>query len=673
MAAVSGMTGVLERIGRQALLAVSLGLALGQPARAQDAAPQPELVQQARDAWVKRDRKKLAALVDAGRAQAYGLQPWVEYFDLNARLTTASQPELDAFYARWPGSYVEDRLRNDWLLELGHRRDWANFRRDHASFQMRDDRELVCYGLLADQAAGSKISADAARAAWLAQKDADEGCALLASTLYDAKVFKADTIWAKARLATEQGRPKAARQAVALLDPALDKRLAELQDNAGRYLTRRARSSPHAEAELTALALARVAANDPDQAADLLADKWSRLPTEAQAWLLGQVAKQKAFKLQADAPEAFERAFKRAGDAPVFSDDTLAWAARAALRAQDWPASQRAIARLSPAEQREPGWTFWRARALQAQGQAAAQPLLAELATQPLSFYGRLAAEALNQPTPLPPAPAPLSPAERGAAKANAGLQRALQLIALGLRSEGVREWNFSLREISQRGDRALLAAAQEACDREVWDRCINTSERTRAEVDIAQRYPTPHRNELLSQAREVGLDAAYVYALIRQESRFVLDARSHVGASGLMQVMPATAKWTAKKVGMDYSPSLLHDRDFNLRIGTNYLKLVLDRFDGAQALAAAAYNAGPTRPARWRDGPVLDAAIWAENIPFNETRDYVRKVLVGGAVYAQVLGLPATRLRERLGATIGPATPRGDDTPPPAAGSALP
>ncbi len=287
--------------------------------------------------------------------------------------------------------------------------------------------------------------------------------------------------------------------------------------------------------------------------------------------------------------------------------------------------------------------------------------------------FGRLAAEDLGLPTPLPPAPAPLTADERRTARSHAGLARALQLIDLGLRSEGVREWNFSLRGMN---DRALLAAAQEACDREVWDRCINTSERTRTEIDIAQRYPLPHRAELQREAQAAGLDAAYVYGLIRQESRFVLDARSHVGAAGLMQVMPATAKWTAKKVGLDYNAERMHDRDFNLRIGTQYLKLVLDRFDGAQALAAAAYNAGPGRPARWRDGPVLDAAIWAENIPFNETRDYVRKVLLGGAVYAQVLGLPATRLRERLGVSVGPAGASAadvSDVPPAAAGGTAP
>jgi len=652
-------------------LALLMAVAAGVPA-----APAPadnDLAVQAREAWAKRDRKRLATLAEAARTQAHPLAGWVDYFELNARLAEVRQPEMDAFYARYPGSYVEDRLRNDWLLELGRRRDWANFRRDHAGYQMRDDREVACYALLADHLAGSKITVDAARSAWMAQKDGDDGCFQLAFAFIDAGLFKPDTLWAKARLAIEQSRPRAARQAVMLLNAKpLEQKLAELQDNAGRYLTRKARTSPRAEAELTALALARVAANDPDQAGDLLKDKWSKLPAELQAWLWVQIGRQSALRLQDDATAAFERAHKLAPDLE-WSDDALAWAARAALRAKQPALALRAIERMSSAEQREPAWVYWKARATQLQGdQAGARAQLATLATTPLNYFGRLAAEDLALPTPLPPAPAPLTPDERRAARQHPGLTRALQLIGLGLRSEGVREWNFSLRGMS---DRQLLAAAQEACDREVWDRCINTSERTKTEIDMAQRFPTPHRPELLREAKGAGLDPAYVYGLIRQESRFVLDARSHVGAAGLMQVMPATAKWTAKKAGLAYAPELMQDRDFNLRIGTYYLKLVLDRFDGAQALAAAAYNAGPGRPARWRDGPVIDAAIWAENIPFNETRDYVRKVLLGGAIYAQLLGLPANRLRERLGVSVGPAGTRADgaDLPPPPAADAAP
>jgi len=216
-----------------------------------------------------------------------------------------------------------------------------------------------------------------------------------------------------------------------------------------------------------------------------------------------------------------------------------------------------------------------------------------------------------------------------------------------------VREWNFSLRGL---GDRELLAAAQLACDRQIWDRCINTSDRTRSEIDVLQRFPTPFRVAVLSETARAGVDPAYVYGLIRQESRFVMDARSHAGASGLMQLMPATARWTAKRLGVPYTPGSINDRDLNLRLGTGYLKLLLEDFEGSQALAAAAYNAGPGRPRRWRNGPELEPAMWAETIPFSETRDYVKKVLSNAVYYSAILADDEPlSLQARLGGRIGP------------------
>ena len=199
--------------------------------------------------------------------------------------------------------------------------------------------------------------------------------------------------------------------------------------------------------------------------------------------------------------------------------------------------------------------------------------------------------------------PTPPTSAERELARRNPGFERALLLIGIGLRNEGVREWNFTLRGL---GDRELLAAAQLACEREVWDRCINTSDRTRVEVDMAQRFPMPYRKDVVAQAREIGIDPAYIYGLIRQESRFIMDARSHVGASGLMQIMPTTARWTAKKIGLDYKPAMITDREVNLKLGTAYLKLVLDDFQGSQAHGGRGLQrrARPAAPlARGRDG----------------------------------------------------------------------
>jgi soluble lytic murein transglycosylase len=263
----------------------------------------------------------------------------------------------------------------------------------------------------------------------------------------------------------------------------------------------------------------------------------------------------------------------------------------------------------------------------------------------------------LGLPITTPERPQELSPSEKSAAQLNPGLQRALHAIAIGLRPEGNREWNYSTNLHTPGGmnDRELLAAADWACQREVWDRCINTSERTKEVFDHAQRFPMPLREIVVRRAGEIRLDPAYVYGLIRQESRFIMDARSHVGASGLMQVMPATAKWTAKKIGLtNFTPEQITDREVNVAIGTGYLKLVLDDFEGSMPMATAAYNAGPSRPRNWRNGPVLDAAIWAENIPFLETRDYVKKVLSNTTNYAAILTRQPQSLKARLG-NVGP------------------
>jgi soluble lytic murein transglycosylase len=217
-----------------------------------------------------------------------------------------------------------------------------------------------------------------------------------------------------------------------------------------------------------------------------------------------------------------------------------------------------------------------------------------------------------------------------------------------------VREWNYevNLAKGSMSDDERLGAAAI-ACEAEVWDRCINTSERSTRVVNWSQRYPTPHREALVAQAKGTGIDPAFVYGLIRQESRFVTDAKSHVGASGLMQLMPATARWTAKRVGLaNYTQSQIHNIDTNLLLGVSYLKYVLDENESNPAYAAAAYNAGPHRVKTWRAAMANDPAaklgdqalalaIWAENIPFSETRDYVKKVAANTEAYRRVLSAP--------------------------------
>ena len=609
-------------------------------------------------AFRKGDRKKLEQLLP--QAKGHALEPWAAYWELKARLADASAQEVQAFLQRWAGTYQEDRLRNDWLQLLGQRRDWAQFAELHAQYRMQDDREVRCYALLVDEIKGTAGAGivDDVRRLWHSLRDADDGCTLAAAELHAARKLSALDVWRKARLAVEANRPGVARKAVEIVAPDALPTLREALDAPSKFLRAHATARGRMRQELVLLAIIKLAGSDIESAASQLDAKWSvHMSPEERNWAWAVLGKAAAQKLSPSAMGYYANVMRDTD----LGDDLLAWKVRAALRAGQWKEVRKAIDAMGEETRQDATWVYWKARALLAgrpsdNERAQAQRLLESIAGA-RGFYEQLALEELGQRVALPPAPAPLTEEEKTAARANPGLNRGLYAILIGLRGEGVREWNYTtnLHRPGGMNDRELLAAADFACQREVWDRCINTSERTRASIDMAQRFPMPFRDAVVERARAISLDPAYVYGLIRQESRFVMDARSQVGASGLMQVMPATARWTAKRIGLtDFRTEQLNERDTNIAIGTAYLKLALDDFGGSMPMAAAAYNAGPGRPRAWRNGAVLDAAIWAENIPFTETRDYVKKVLANTTNYAALITGQPQSLKARLG-TVGP------------------
>ncbi|MEO5661381.1 MAG: transglycosylase SLT domain-containing protein, partial [Polaromonas sp.] len=593
---------------------------------------------------------------------------------------------VQAFLARYAGSYQEDRLRNDWLRLLGQRRDWAAFAAEYPNYRMNDDREVRCYALLVEHLKNPVIDARLSgevRKNWYALRDADDGCTAAAERLVGSKNLTPLDVWQKARLALEANRPIAARDAVALIAPEALDLVNELISSPIRFLAGKHLAVRSVRKEIITLALVKLAVSDSEGAAFQLDGKWAQqLSAEELNWLWGLIGKQTASRIGTQPASDALRYFAKVTKDTDLTDDMLAWKARAALRAgnqPDWQQVAKAINAMSEETRNDPSWVYWKARALL----ATAPPDTASAVATPESqapatgvapqraealallqsigstrgFYEQLAQEELGRKISVPPRPAPLTEPEKQSARRNQSLNRAAYAILIGLRSEGVREWNYGTN-MHQRGgmsERELLAAAQFACDRQIWDRCINTSERTTSVADFEQRFPMPFRNTVVRRSQAINLDPAYVYCLIRQESRFIMDARSGVGASGLMQVMPATARWTAKKIGLEgFSIDQLNDRETNITIGTAYLKLALDDLGGSMPMAAAAYNAGPGRPRTWRNGHQLDAAIWAENVPFTETRDYVKKVLANTTNYAAILTGQPQSLKSRLG-MVGP------------------
>jgi soluble lytic murein transglycosylase len=614
--------------------------------------------------------KRLTELLP--RARGHVLEPWAAYWELRAHLDSASVTEITAFLDRFQGTYQEDRLRNDWLLLLGERRDWNRFVLEASKFRMKDDRDVRCYTLAMEHILAGVDMAMEVKEQWYKPKATGDACLLAAQVHFDNQQLTPADIWRKARLALDAHQTKSLREAVNMVAPQVNATLNDVLTRPSNFLTKTTPSGLRQTQELAVLALIQLADTDPDGAAHLLESRWAQqLDAYQRAWAWGAIGMQAAQNLSPNALSFFAK-----GSASEMNDEQLAWRARAALRLGNWTEVRSAIEAMSASGKADTAWVYWRARALKAAPKTEADSVQARQLLESIAgvrgFYEMLALEELGQAITAPAKPEPITLAEKETARSNPGLQRAMAAMALGLRTEGVREWNYSIGLHQQGGmnDRELLAAADLACQNEIWDRCINTSERTKGLIDLTQRFPMPHKQAVLERSSAIGLDPAYVYGLIRQESRFITDARSGVGASGLMQVMPATARWTAKKIGLTgFKPQQITDRDTNIAIGTGYLKLVLDNFAGSMPMAAAAYNAGPSRPRNWRGqtgAPIMEAAIWAENVPFNETRDYVKKVLANTTLYAALISGKAQSLKARLG-QVGPrdaALPDNRDLP---------
>lgn len=600
-----------------------------------------------RDAVRRSDGKKVEEL--AARLENYTIPSYVDYYRLKSHMRKgdAAVPEIQAYLERYDGSAIADRLRNDWLLELGRARDWNQFDQQYSRFALDDDMQLKCYALMSRASKGQAVAEDA-RALLVAPKDYGEGCVGLIATLAATRQFGSDDLWTQVRLAAEFNNSVVAQQIAVLMDTQVARQVDQAM-NKSIFMLVHGIGHGRAAHESYFIALGRVAKTSSEQAVHALVANADGLTPQEQAQAWAQIALQAAQKLE---PEAIDY-WRRAGGAPL-SLDGHQWRVRSALRAGDWKMVQAAVQAMPAALSNDAAWVYWSARANRVAGRMEeAQQQFESIADQ-TNFYGQLALEELGRKITVPAVSAAITPDELAPIAANRGLRRALKFFDMGLRFEGTREWNWELRQMSERQH---LAVAEFARQNNVLDRMVNTSDRTRTEVDFTQRFPSPFRDTMYAATQSLGIDMAWVYGLIRQESRFIMNARSHVGASGLMQLMPATAQWVAKKIGMTgFAPHQVNDIDTNILLGTNYLSMVLSDLDGSQALATAAYNAGPGRPRSWRATlpGAVEGAIFAETIPFNETRGYVKNVLSNATYYAALFEGKPQSLKERLG-TVAP------------------
>jgi soluble lytic murein transglycosylase len=586
----------------------------------------------------------------ADRLRQHPLAPYAEYYRLRLSAQKYDETRVKDFLARYQSSYIADKLRGEWLQILGEGRQWAAFNEEFPKLVQQDDH-VVCFALYMKLLNSDQTAVAELKSRWLSGRNMPRGCVAPFQELIQSGKISTDDIWSRIRAALAAGNTSVAKEsnkhlaAGQAIDP---RRIDAATKNPARFLDQQKNIKTRADKEVVLFALLRLLRSDTNHGLARWLKVRGQFSATDQSYFLGNLAYWAAIRQDERALNWFTQAVSGKTTYPL-SATNHAWWTRTALRQHNWQMVLQSIEAMPESMRQEDVWRYWRARAFKSTGRKSdANTLLAQLSNEH-SYYGQLAKEELGVMMSIPAVRYAPGEQDIRAMENNPGIRRALALYRLGQRVEANREWSWTIGGFN---DQQLLAAARVAERHQIYDRTINTALKTVSQHDFSLRYLAPYRAQMEPVIKQQQLDEAYVYGLIRQESRFIADIKSSAGAMGLMQLMPATAKWVAGKLGIPkFQTGMVTEINTNLQLGTYYLRHVLDQFDQQPLLAAAAYNAGPGRARRWRDVKPLEGAIYAETIPFNETRDYVQVVLNNSMYYAsQFNHQRRPTLKERLG-----------------------
>jgi soluble lytic murein transglycosylase len=635
---------------------------------------------QAREAFRRNDQTQLRDIMAIlNTSGGHILGDYVEYWQYRTLLsdkqisTQAPLPlnEIRQFLNRTKGSLLADMARRDLLVALARKKNWQAVDEELAQLtpaanNTEEDYQTRCLRIATNLALKPQTPQTSNDTSWvlMQEKSAGEACMMLTEWLVQQQKWGAPELWQRMRRQMELGNLNTVKWLADVMSNAGisntigDNQLEMLYESPAQWIkTQNGLRTQNGNAldtkqgtrkELHILAYARLAKSDPEAVLGWLESQGDALLADDRQYLVGQIAVTQAKKGQLDALTRYQTLLT-----PIVtyahSDEVWEWGVRSGLRMQDWKSVKLWIDKMPTRLKQDPAWRYWYGRALQQEGQIELAKQQWQAMLTPFNFYGQLAYEELGLPVAIPARTNPVTPEELNAALINPGFERAIQWLKLGFRADANKEWQFTLRGMT---DRQLLASAEYARRLNILDRAISSAERTQAEHDLSLRFLAPHREAVQQQSRAINMDESWVYGLMRQESRFMTDAKSSVGASGLMQLMPATAAMVAKKIGLDLTNGV-QDVQTNIMLGTTYLKMVHDGAGGSLVMATAAYNAGPGRPKAWRTRipfAKIEGAIFAETIPFTETRDYVKKVMSNTTLYGALFDGRVTPLKQRLG-----------------------
>jgi len=577
-----------------------------------------------------------------------------EYWSLNANLAIQPASNIVNFAQRYPQSAMAEKLAADYVEEKVKQADFATAQPVLQYVSNADQAESCAVAQVRAKSGDSLVFAEY-KDVWLNTNSQPEPCMGLGRMMLSSPLMteqdRQQRLWGQLR-AGQSGQALATAQTLGM-SLSLSQ-LNQIQANPLNYLWSAPKASATDHAYLV-FALGRLADSDLNTAISSVQRAAQGTPVQVQKALyrvVGYIGGTTVMK------NNFNREVLDYLDASYglpFSAEEAEIYARQAIRFSSWESLIRAIDAMSVSQKQEDRWQYWLARASEQRGDAGskrtAQEIFKRLA-QGDDYHNLLAKDHLGQSHNNIP---------NNVQPSNSDIQRLNQDIhfsrAFALRRVNApdnyinREWNWAVRQAYlKHDDGLLLAAAKRATDMGWYDRAIYAADRTENKHNYAYRYAMPHQSYVVSHSRNAGIDPAWAYGLMRQESRFVSHARSHVGAGGLMQIMPDTAKLVARQMGETYNPAALTDMNTNIRYGTFYLSMIQSQLSNSPVLATAGYNAGPNRARRWQpDVQPIAADQYTETIPLIETRDYVKHVMTNATHYGVLLGQGAQSIEKPM------------------------
>jgi len=579
----------------------------------------------------------------------YPLQPYLKQRQLLGKLHLNKSIEIAKFLDEYKNTPLDWPLRKAWLKYLArnkHKQLYLKF------YKPTSNAVLNCYYYNFQLQSGLPASVVLPQVTklWVVGKSQDKVCDPLFERWKNAGYRTNDVVWQRIALAADGGKHTLIPYLTKLL-PAEQQYLARLWHKVRRdpSLVSKLKHFPNKsvrETQILTYGLNRLIWRHPDNALKSY-QKAQRKFTFTDAQQLS-ITKKFAVALAAKNHQQ-ARTWLDKLELNSLNKNMLQWRLTAALKQQDWHRLITELKQLPIKHKDDLQWKYWYARALIETGaDERGKYLLAQLAHE-RHYYGFLAAGYLQTPANLQNKPLSFTLAEKRKVINNSAAKRAFEFYYLGRFVKARSEWNYLMTQLN---NKEQLIAAKVANENKWFDRTIFTLANVGYLDDVELRFPKAFDQEINQHAKAQKINPAWAFAITRRESSFMTDAHSPVGAKGLMQLMPNTAKYLKKgKVSRSY---LLNAKN-NIALGTKYLKELLDKNKGNQVLATASYNAGPHRVKRWLKATnLMPADIWIETIPYRETRNYVKSVLAYQEIYQHQPGQVSRIFDQVINMTIG-------------------